>query len=519
MELIQILWADDEIDLLKPQILFLETKGYRVTPLTNGLDAVEKIKEKSFDVVFLDESMPGITGLETLARIKQYNPLIPVVMITKNEEENIMEDAIGSQIADYLIKPVKPNQILLTLKKIIDNKRLIGEKTDQAYQQEFQKLFMTIQSINSVAEWIDVMKKLTYWELELDKSKTNNMREVFDMQKKEANNEFTKFFAKNYIHWMNHDNEDETPIMSHSLFRKKFYQYIKQEKPTVVILIDNLRYDQWKVIQPIINEYFKLKEEDAFFSILPSATQYSRNSIFSGMTPLEISERLPQYWKNDDDEGGKNLFEFELLQHQMKTNFKDEIKVHYSKILHHEQGVELENNIQNLLHNRLIVIVYNFVDMLSHARTEMEVLKELASNEAAFRSIALSWFEHSSLFQILKKLMDKDINLIITTDHGTTRVNTPSKCIGDKATSTNIRYKAGKNLQFVDGDVFAVKKPEDAKLPKVNLSTTYIFAKNDNFLVYQNNYNHFVNYYKNSFQHGGLSLEEIVVPYAIYGKK
>jgi CheY-like chemotaxis protein len=519
MDLIQILWADDEIDLLKPQILFLEQKGYRVIPVTNGLDAIEKIQEKSFDIVFLDESMPGISGLEALSRIKQVNPLIPVVMITKNEEENIMEDAIGSQIADYLIKPVKPNQILLTLKKIIDNKRLVGERTDQAYQQQFQHLFMTIQSISSVADWIEVMKKLTYWELELDKSNTNNMREVFDMQKREANNEFAKFLTKNYLHWINHPEEETTPIFSHTLFKRKFYPYLKQDKPTVLLLIDNLRYDQWKVIQPMVNEYFKLREEDAFFSILPSATQYSRNAIFAGMTPLEISEKFPQYWKNDDEEGGKNMHEEELINAQMKANFKDEIKVHYSKILHHDSGIELEQNIQNLLHNRLVVIVYNFVDMMSHARTEMEVLKELASNEAAFRSISMSWFEHSSLFQIIKKLSDKDINLIITTDHGTVRVNNPSKCIGDKATSTNIRYKAGKNLQYEQGDVFVVKKPEEAKLPKVNLSTSYIFAKNDNFLVYQNNYNQFVHYYKNSFQHGGISLEEIIVPYAIYGKK
>ncbi|MBK7958362.1 MAG: PglZ domain-containing protein [Bacteroidetes bacterium] len=518
MDAIKILWADDEIDLLKPQIFFLEQKGYRVTPVSNGQDALERCQEEVFDIVFLDESMPGLTGLETLSRLKQLRSQIPVVMITKNEEENLMEDAIGSQIADYLIKPVKPQQILLTLKKIIDNKRLVSEKTNSAYQQEFQRLFMSIQSVGNYKEWVEVFKQLTYWELELGKS-DQRMKEVFDMQKSEANREFSKFFSKHYIHWMNHPNEEDTPVMSHNLMRKKAFSYITQDKPTVFLLIDNLRYDQWRVIQPMISEMFKQKEDDTFFSILPSATQYSRNAIFAGMTPLEIQQKFPQYWKYDDDEGGKNLFESELLQAQLKANFKDEIKSHYVKILNHESGLDLENNIHNYLHNRFIAIVYNFVDMLSHARTDMEVLKELASDESAFRSITMSWFEHSPLQNTLKKLAEKDINLIITTDHGTTRVNNPSKCQGDKSTSTNIRYKAGKNLQYEERDVFVIRKPEDAKLPQSNISTSYIFAKEDNYLIYQNNYNQFVNMYKNTFQHGGISLEEIIVPFAVFGKK
>jgi PglZ domain len=339
------------------------------------------------------------------------------------------------------------------------------------------------------------------------------------MQKREANVEFNKFFAKNYLKWIQNPDDENSPTMSFNLMKKKAYSYFNSPKPTVFILIDNLRFDQWRMIQPLITENFKQKEDDTFFSILPSATQYSRNAIFAGMSPLDISKKFPQYWKNDDDEGGKNMFEGELFAAQMKANFQKEMKISYTKVLNHEAGVELEHNISNMMHNDINVIVYNFIDMISHLRTEMEALKELASDEAAYRSLTLSWFEHSPLHNIIKKLAGKDINLIITTDHGTTRVNSPSKCVGDKATSTNIRYKAGKNLQYEDKEVFVMKKPEEYKLPQSNISTSYIFAKEDNFLVYQNNYNHFVNFYKNSFQHGGISLEEIIIPFVVFGKK
>jgi hypothetical protein len=311
----------------------------------------------------------------------------------------------------------------------------------------------------------------------------------------------------------------DTPTLSHTLFRKKIYPFIQQEKPTFFILIDNLRYDQWKMIQPYFDELFNRVDEDVFFSILPTATQYSRNAIFSGMTPLEISKQLPNFWKNDDEEGGKNLFEKELLAHQLTKNFKNPIKHSYHKIIHLEDGNQLTKDFSNLLHNQFNAIVYNFVDMISHSRTEMEVMKELAKDEKAFRSLTVSWFEHSSLFSLIKKLQTKDVNIIVTTDHGTTQVMKPSKCVGDRLTSTNIRYKAGKNLQFNEKDVYAIRKPEEAGLPQANMSTSYIFAKEDVFLIYQNNYNQFVNFFKDSFQHGGISLEEMIIPITVYSSK
>lgn len=518
MSAITILWADDEIDLLKPSIMFLENKGYKVIPVTNGKDAIDRVAAKGIDVVFLDESMPGLTGLETLSRIKEINQHLPCVMITKNEEENLMEDAIGSQIADYLIKPVKPQQILSTLKKIIDNERLVTDKTTSNYQQEFQKLFMTMQDNLDYKQWAELYKKLVYWEIELNKS-DSSMVEVFDAQKEEANREFNKFVIKNYKRWVNSEPGDDSPIMSHTLLKQKLLPMLKEDKPTFMILIDNLRYDQWKAIQPLVMENFKVDDEDAFYAILPTATQYARNAIFAGMLPAQIQLKFPDKWVSDDDEGGKNMHESEFLEDFLKRTLHEPIKHKYVKITNHRDGALLENNISNYLGNKLTVIVYNFVDMLSHARTEMEVLKELASDEAAYRSVAVSWFDHSPLLNALKKLAEKDVNILLTTDHGTVRVKDPSRCLGDRETTTNIRYKTGKNLQYEEKDVFIAKVPEEIGLPKSRLTSTYIFAKENKYLVYPNNYNHFVNFYKNTFQHGGISLEEMIVPVVKLSKK
>ena len=518
MSKIKILWADDEIDLLKPQIMYLESKGYEIIPVSNGQDAIDKVKEEEIDIVFLDESMPGLSGLETLPKIKEIKQHLPVVMITKNEEEDLMEDAIGSQITDYLIKPVKSQQILLTLKKIVDNKRLVKEKTQSAYQQDFQKLFMRMQDYLDYNEWADLYKKLVFWELELEKSNTNEMGEILDSQKREANKEFCKYISKNYLDWFQEDTEDK-PLLSHNIFKEKMFGMLKEDKPTFFILIDNLRYDQWKSIEPKVLENFKVQSEDMFYSILPTATQYARNAIFSGLTPLQIQEHYPNYWKSDEEDGGKNLYEEELVNELLRRNFRDNLKVSYTKVTNFEKGKDLEDKILNLMTNRLNVIVYNFVDTISHAKTEMDMIKELASDDSAFRSLTSSWFEHSPLLNALKKLAGKDVNIVITTDHGTKLVQHPSKCIGDRNTSTNIRYKLGKSLAFEAKDVFEIKKPALAQLPSSNLSSTYIFAKEDNYLVYQNNYNKFVGYFKDTFQHGGISLEEMIIPFIVLKNK
>ena len=513
MDKIKILWADDEIDLLKPQLLFLQKKGYEVLTVTNGHDALEECSNANdIDVVFLDESMPGLTGLETLSKIKEQHPNLPVVMITKNEAEHLMEEAIGSQISDYLLKPVNPNQILLTLKKIIDNRRLVREKTTADYQQEFRQLMMQINSGLDFSGWVEVYRKIVNWELKIDASQSVEMGDILAMQKSEANSEFCKFVEKHYLDWVNE--RSDAPVLSYNLMRRCVFPALQEERPTVLVLLDNLRYDQWKVIEPILGQLYRLEEEDYFFSILPTSTQYSRNAIFAGMMPLDISRHFPEWWKNDNDEGGKNLYESDLLGHQIQRTFRKPIRWDYVKVTNVGHAKEVHDNILNYLNNDLTVIVYNFIDMLSHARTEMEVLKELAGDEKAYRSLTRSWFENSPLWAALQRIAERDVQLIVTTDHGTIRVNTPSRVVGDRETTTNLRYKVGRNLQFERKDVLAVRDPEKALLPRPNVSSTFIFAKEDKFFLYPNNYNYYHNYYKNTFQHGGISLEEMICPIA-----
>ena len=424
-------------------------------------------------------------------------------MITKNEAENLMEEAIGSQIDDYLIKPVNPNQILLTLKKIIDNKRLVSQKTATDYQQEFRKIGMEINNGLSHEEWSDLYKNIISWELRLDESNNPEMKEILDMQKREANKEFSRFIVKNYEDWIR--NED---LMKSNVFPK-----ISKDKPTIFLLLDNLRYDQWKIIEPIITELFRVEKEETFYSILPTSTQYSRNAIFSGMMPRDIQKRFPEYWLNDNEEGGKNMKEKELLTDQVERLIKTDVKIDYFKVTSVHKAKQLNDNILNYLNNDLTAIVYNFIDMLSHSRTEMEVLKELASDETAYRSLTKSWFENSPLWSALKKISKKDIQLIITTDHGTIRVQNPSKVIGDRETTTNLRYKVGRNLQYNKKDVLEINDPHKVGLPMPNMSSKFIFAKEDTFFLYPNSYNYYLNFYKDTFQHGGISLEEVICPY------
>lgn len=511
MSVARILWVDDEIDTLNSQILFLENKGYEVHTKTNGFDAVEYVKGNSVDVVLMDETMPGITGLQTLQQIKEVNSNLPVVLITKNEAENIMDEAIGSQISDYLIKPVNPNQVLLSLKKLIDNKRLVAEKTTSAYQQEFRSLFMALNSSPDYNEWMEIYKKLVYWELEMKKSDSPEMQEVFQSQKAEANTEFFKFISRHYASWVK-PKSTESPIMSHTLMKYKVLPHVEKGTPLFFVLIDNLRFDQWKMIQPIFAESFRIHEEETFYAILPTATQYARNAIFAGMLPVDIEKQFPAQWKNDDEEGGKNLHEEEFFRAQLKRLGKSDLRCSYTKITNNNDGQKLVDNIHDLLHNDINIIVYNFVDMLSHARTEMEVLKELAGDETSYRSITHSWFEHSPLHQALRRIAEKKLTLIVATDHGSVRVKTPVKVIGDKQTTSNLRYKHGRNLNYEARDVLAFRDPREAGLPVPNVNSSFIFAKEDLFLCYPNNYNHFVNYYRNTFQHGGISLEEMIVP-------
>lgn len=509
MTKIRILWADDEIELLKPHIIFLEAKEYEVVSVTSGGDALDLIEEQRFDIVFLDENMPGLSGLETLTKIKSFSPSLPVIMITKSEEESIMEDAIGAKISDYLIKPVNPNQILLTIKKHLDTARIVSERTTIGYQQDFRNIGMSLHNNMTYDEWEDIYKKLIYWEIELEKSEDTGMGEILNTQKEEANNLFARFVEENYVDWL--ANADEAPTMSHNVFRKEVFPSIQKDDTTFLIVIDNLRLDQWQLLKPQIEEYFWVDKEETYLSILPTTTQYARNALFAGLLPAEIEKLYPKLWLNDEDNGGKNMHEPELIENQLKRLGKD-TRFTYNKVLNPNYGRKVVNEIPNQMNNAFNVIVYNFIDMLSHARTDTDIIKELAEDESAYRSLTLSWFEHSPLKEALKEIANRGGKVIITTDHGSIKVKEASKVIGDKTVNTNLRYKQGKNLSYDADDVLAIKRPEDAHLPKVNVSQTFIFAKNDFFFAYPNNYNHYVSYYKNTFQHGGISMEEMMVP-------
>ena len=502
----KILWADDEIDLLKPHILFLQQKGYEVTTVSNGRDALEKAAHETFDLIILDENMPGLSGLDTLGQIKMENPEIPVVMITKSEEENIMNQAIGNKISDYLIKPVNPNQILLSIKKNLHHKEIILEKTSSDYRQEFQHISSQINDSYSWNDWFEVYKKLVFWELELTQAESD-MDELLTMQT-EANSAFAKFVKKNYEKWIT---GGEHPLMSHELFKTKVFPLIDNGEKVFFILIDNFRFDQWRVIKPLLNEYLTA-EEDLYFSILPTATQYARNSIFSGLMPSQIEQMFPDLWVDEESEEGKNLNEAPLIQTQI-DRFRKKYTFSYNKVHDSQYGEKLLATIPSLTRNQLNVIVLNFVDMLSHARTESKMIRELAQSEAAYRSLTKSWFQHSSTLELFKRIAERGGKVIVTTDHGTIRVTNPIKVIGDKNTNTNLRYKVGKNLNYNPKEVFEIRDPEKVGLPSPNLSSKYIFAYGENFFAYPNNYNYYVSYYKNTFQHGGISMEEMLVPF------
>jgi len=517
MEKIKILWVDDEVDLLKPYVLFLETKNYTVLTSNNGAEALDIVRSENLDIVFLDEQMPGLSGLETLTEIKKITPMLPIVMITKNEEENIMEEAIGSKISDYLIKPVNPNQILLCLKRNLEGKRLVSEKATQSYQQEFREISMNLSAKLPFLEWEDLYKKLTRWELELSKTEDLGIFEILQNQKDEANALFAKYVENNYLEFLK-GNVDEGLMMSHTVLKQNFLPLLSDDKPTFLVLIDNLRYDHWKALQPLIEEYFRVVSDKLYMSILPSVTQYARNSFFAGLLPSEIEKKYPDLWINEDEDDHKNQYETDLFGEFIQRHGKKD-KFTFHKIFNQSFGKKMVESIPQMMDSKLNVLIFNFVDMLSHASTDVNLVREMTEDESGYRSLILSWFEHSMLFEFIKQLAEKDVNLVITTDHGSVRVKNPIRVRAERDTSLNLRYKTGRKLDYNPDEVFLIKRPEEAYLPKLSVSSSYIFCKNNDFFVYPNNYVHYSNYYKNTMQHGGISMEEMLIPFIILQNK
>ena len=521
-----LLWVDDEIEQLRAHIIFLEKKGYEVVTVSNGTDAIDLCKERNFDLVLLDEHMPGLSGLETLQKLKELQPSLSIVMVTKSEEENIMNQAIGQKIADYLIKPVNPNQILLTLKKNIHRRAIETEVTQSQYQQNFQQIAMQILDCETWQDWMDVYKRLVHWELELSAT-DSSMTEMLQMQKEDANNGFAKFIKKNYLDWISdlgnprdprNSYEPKRPLLSPDIFKTKVFPLLNEGEKVFLVVLDNFRYDQWRMLAGELSDQFDI-DESLYFSILPTATQYARNAIFSGLMPNKIAEMFPDLWVDEDEEEGKNLNEAPLIQTQLER-YRRKNTFSYHKINSQEEAEKLLQQLNTLEKNDLNVVVFNFIDMLSHARTESKMVRELANNESAYRSITLSWFRHSVIANFFRQLAQTDYKVIVTTDHGSIRCTQPVKIVGDRNTNTNLRYKLGKNLAYDDKSLFVIKEPQKGMLPSPNLSTRYVFATGDSFFAYPNNYNYYVSYYRDTFQHGGISMEEMIVPLVtLTGKK
>lgn len=502
-----IVWADDEIDLLKPYIIYLSSKGYEIIPAMSGQDAIDACKQRAVDIVFLDEQMPGLSGIETLQILKEAHPELPVVMITKSEEERIMEQAIGQQIADYLIKPVNPSQILLCLKKHVHSKQIVEEHTNANYRQEFSDITYMINTARTFDEFAAIERTLTQWELRLQDA-NSSMAELLSMQRKEANAAFAKFVRQNYEQWF--ERPEDRPMLSTDVFRKAVFPLLDAGKRVWVVVVDNFRYSQWKTIQPLLAEFFTVQDEQLYSSILPTATQYARNAIFSGLMPLQIQQQYPEYWVEEGDEETKNKYENELVG-TMLQRFRRRDEYSYFKI---NESDYCERVIRQLkgLNTPLNIAVVNFIDMLSHSRTDSKMMRELAPDEAAYHSLTLSWFRHSPILELFRQVAALGYELILTTDHGTIRVSEPVQIVADKNTNTNLRYKVGKSLSFQDKSIFEIAKPQKVGLPAPNLSSTYAFCTGNMFFGYPNNFNYYAQYYRDTFQHGGISMEEMIIP-------
>jgi len=507
-----ILWADDEIDMLEPHVMYLRSKGYDVDTVTNGDDAIAKVNEGGYDIVLLDEMMTGKDGLATLEEIKALSPQTPVIMITKSEEESLMEDAIGQKIDDYLTKPVNPSQILMACKKILDSKNITTEKRSKRYVDDLRDLSNRLQNALEYTEWINLNLKLFSLDLELDSSAEPEFRQLLYDQRRECNVEFGKYIEKNYTKWIH--STKASPVLSTDLVKKYIIPELKRGRKIIFMIIDCMRLDQWLTLETYFYDYFNIKRE-YYYSILPTATPFSRNAIFSGLFPEELEERYPEIWgQAADDESSLNRNEKELLeQNFLRNGYKPDQGLKYIKVVTNEEAKSLERNVKGYLEHQILAIVLNFVDVLAHSRSDMPILKEIAPNESAYRSLTRSWFEHSSIFNVIKEFSHSEHLLFITTDHGSIRGLRGTKVIGDRETSTNLRYKYGRSLKVDTKNAIFIKNPSEYRLPKFGINTTYVIAKEDYYFIYPTNYYKFLNYYKDSFQHGGASLEEMILPF------
>ena len=514
----KILWADDEIDLLRAHHRFLDDKGYVVTPVSNGKDAIALIAQEPFDIVLLDEMMPGLDGLSTLEQIKMIDPNVPVVMITKNEEEHLMNEAIGRRINDYLTKPVNPSQIFMACKKILDSRQIRQSQAGQNYVSKANEIREQLSGEITWQTWINVHRRLCEWDIEIARLRDAGLSQMIEDQRRECNHEFGRFIGRDYATWIAEEND--SPPLSVDVVPEFVVPYLEQGRQVFFIVVDCLRLDHWMVMEPQLAEYFNIKRS-YHYSVLPTATPFSRNAIFSGLFPNEIARKYGDIWHNaDENEHSLNRNEHQYIDDQV-ADMGVELKPgsHYVKVLDTGEAQGLTRKVPSLKKWPLVSVVYNFLDMLVHGRAQSDLLKEMAPNEIAFRALVQTWFGNSSLFETLKAISRTDAVVVLTTDHGSVRGTRASVVHGDRDTSSNLRYKYGRNLRSEDKDALMIKDPEAYGLPSGGLGSNFVIAKEDFYFVYPTNFNQYQRQYKDSFQHGGISLEEMVLPVAIMEPK
>lgn len=515
----RILWVDDEIDLLKPHILYLEEKGYLVEKVSNGRDAVSTIGKQSFDLILLDEMMPGLDGIATLREIKELRPEIPVIMITKNEEEWLMDEAISQKIANYLTKPVNPSQIFLVCKKILEEEKILGEKAASTYLVDFRQIEATLSADLEVNDWWELYLKLVHWQLELDDRKDLGLSTILDEQLKNADRKFTQFVIDHYLDWV-HASPQDRPTLSVDVIERYITPSLLDGQKVFMLVIDCFRLDHALTILPDLQRHFNV-DTDFHLSILPSATPFSRNAIFSGRFLSEIQAKEPELWKSMmENEGSMNRHEPDLLGKQLRRLGCGNISFGYHKVNVAGEGQIFLHRMKEYMDTQLIALVVNFVDLLTHHRSQSDVLREMMLDESGYRSLVSTWFENSWLFDVLTELSRSPYRVVLTTDHGSIRVQKGVQVVADRETSTGVRYKYGRNLNTPEKHALVVKHPNDYFLPEMTTGTNYLVAKEDSYFVYPTQYRKYMNLFQNSFQHGGISMEELLVPtFSLMGRR
>jgi DNA-binding response OmpR family regulator len=506
----KILWIDDEIEALRPHILYLNEKSYDVTPVSNGDDAISMIKTFRYDVILLDQMMPGQDGMSVLARVRELDSTIPLIMVTQCREDELINEALGKRISDFLVKPIGGAQIASTLKRVLDQTKIIEEQVPHKYTEDFNQIRLIKDSAPDWRNWAEIYLKLVEWDLEFDLLGETGLEETHLEQKKECNALFSDYVAENYTRWIR---GEDAPVLSVDVLDRFVIPHLRKNKQVYFIVVDCLRLDHWLAIEPLLQPYYYI-DQSCYYSILPSATLYSRNALFSGLFPLELSEKFPQYWlENSENQTSTNRFEKQLLQSKLRNaGLRLKPGLRYFKIFDAKGGNEYIRQVSSFERISLSALIVNFIDILTHQRSQLDVLQQIAPDESAFRSLAKSWFAHSALFEILKIISPRDAVVVLTTDHGSVLGNRPTKAFGNRQTSTSLRFKVGTDLACDEGQAVYIKQPNSYKLPAESSNKNYIIAKDDYYFVYPNQFHEYTRQFRGGFQHGGISMGELIVP-------